>query len=148
MPHAFGPWSKQMTISRFLSTLSVDFRLCFMSSFRCLFLPTESGHDCFSPTAYRHSPSRRKYSAGQNYMNGYATSRKVAGSIPDEVIAFVNKPNPSSRTMALGSTQTLTEMSIRNLPGSKGRSAREADLTAICEPIVYKMREPRCLTTL
>jgi hypothetical protein len=26
-------------------------------------------------------------------------------------------PNPSSRTMALGSTQPLTEMSTRNLPG-------------------------------
>jgi hypothetical protein len=39
--------------------------------------------------------------------------------------------------MSLGSTQPLTEMSTRNLPGGKGRSAREADnLTAICEPIV------------
>jgi hypothetical protein len=39
--------------------------------------------------------------------------------------------------MALGSTQSLTEMSTRNLPGGKGRPAREADdLTAICEPIV------------
>jgi hypothetical protein len=39
--------------------------------------------------------------------------------------------------MALLSTQPATEMSTRNLPGSKGRPAREADnLTAICEPIV------------
>jgi hypothetical protein len=38
--------------------------------------------------------------------------------------------------MYLGSTQPLAEMSTRNLPGSKGRPAREADnLTAICEPI-------------
>jgi hypothetical protein len=43
-------------------------------------------------------------------------SRKVAGSIPDEVIAFFNWRNPSSRTMALGSTQPLTEVSTRNLP--------------------------------
>jgi hypothetical protein len=42
--------------------------------------------------------------------------------------------------MALGSTQPLTEMSTRNLPGVKGRRARGADnLTEICEPIVYKM---------
>jgi hypothetical protein len=35
---------------------------------------------------------------------------------------------------ALGSTQPLTEMSTRNLPGGKGRPARNADnLTAICE---------------
>jgi hypothetical protein len=39
--------------------------------------------------------------------------------------------------MALGSTQPVTEMSTRNLPGDKGRPARGADnLTAICEPIV------------
>jgi hypothetical protein len=39
--------------------------------------------------------------------------------------------------MALGSTQLLTEMNTRNLPGGKERPAREADnLTAICEPIV------------
>jgi hypothetical protein len=38
--------------------------------------------------------------------------------------------------MALGSTQPLTEMSTRNIPGGKGRLARGADnLTAICEPI-------------
>jgi hypothetical protein len=40
-------------------------------------------------------------------------------------------------TMALGSTQPLTEMSIRNLPEAKGRPACKADnLNAICEPIV------------
>jgi hypothetical protein len=52
---------------------------------------------------------------------------------------FFNLPYPSSRIMmALGSTQPLTEMSIRNLPGgSKGRQARKADnLTAICEPTI------------
>jgi hypothetical protein len=39
--------------------------------------------------------------------------------------------------MALRSTQPLTEMSTRNLPGGKGRPARKADnLTAPCEPIV------------
>jgi hypothetical protein len=39
---------------------------------------------------------------------------------------FFNWPNPSSRTMALGSTQPLTEMSTRNLPEHKGPSARKA----------------------
>jgi hypothetical protein len=44
--------------------------------------------------------------------------------------------------MALGSTQSLTEMSTRNLPGDKGRPSPKADnVTAICEPIVYQMRE-------
>jgi hypothetical protein len=40
-------------------------------------------------------------------------------------------------------------MSTSNLPGGKGRPARGADnFTAICELIVYKMWEPRRLTTL
>jgi hypothetical protein len=39
--------------------------------------------------------------------------------------------------MAMGSTQPLTEMSTRNLPGGKGRPVRGADnLTAICDAIV------------
>jgi hypothetical protein len=51
--------------------------------------------------------------------------------------------------MALGSTQSLTEMCTINLPSGKWRPAREADnLTAICEPIIYKMWEPRRLTCL
>jgi hypothetical protein len=63
--------------------------------------------------------------------------RKVAGSMPEEVVGFLNWPNPSSRTMALGSAQPLTGMSTRNFPGCKGRPTRGADnLTAICEPIV------------
>jgi hypothetical protein len=56
--------------------------------------------------------------------------------IPDQV-NFLNLPNPSSRTMALGLSQPLTEMSTRNLPGGKKRPARRADnLAAICEPNV------------
>jgi hypothetical protein len=46
-------------------------------------------------------------------------------SIPDEVIGFFNWPNNSSRTMALGSTQPLTEMSTRIFMGVKsGRRVR------------------------
>jgi hypothetical protein len=56
--------------------------------------------------------------------------------VPYEV-DFFNLPNPSSRTMALGSTQPLTEMSTRNLPGSKKQLAHRADnFVAICEPNV------------
>jgi hypothetical protein len=50
--------------------------------------------------------------------------------------------------MALKSTQRLTEMSTRNLPGGKWPPARGADMTTICEPIVLKMWEPRRLTIL
>jgi hypothetical protein len=59
------------------------------------------------------------------------------GSISDEVIASFSSPNPSSRNVALGSTQRLTEISTRNLPGGKGLPACKADnVIAICEPIV------------
>jgi hypothetical protein len=52
-------------------------------------------------------------------------------------VLFFNSPNPFRRNMALGSTQPLTEMCTRNLPGGKGGPARKADnLIAICEPIV------------
>jgi hypothetical protein len=54
---------------------------------------------------------------------------------------FCNLPNPSGRTMVLGSTQPLTEMSTRNLkkkkPGGKVRPALRADnLADICWPFV------------
>jgi hypothetical protein len=51
--------------------------------------------------------------------------------------------------MALGSSQPLTEISVRNLPGGKERPALRADNhTAICEPSVYQMWQPRRLTTV
>jgi hypothetical protein len=44
-----------------------------------------------------------------------------------DVVDFFNLPNPSSHTMALGSTQPLTKMSTRNFPGGKKQQARRAD---------------------
>jgi hypothetical protein len=38
-------------------------------------------------------------------------------SIADEVIGFFNRPNPSSRTIALESAWPLTDISTRDLPG-------------------------------
>jgi hypothetical protein len=64
----------------------------------------------------------------------HATSRKVLGSIPDEVNEFSNWPNPSGRRKTLGSTEPLIEMNTRNIPESKGQPARKVDsLTAICK---------------
>jgi hypothetical protein len=52
------------------------------------------------------------------------------------IIGFLNWPNTSSRTMVLGSTQPLPEMSTTNFLGGKGRPARKADnFTTICESI-------------
>jgi hypothetical protein len=53
--------------------------------------------------------------------------------IPDEVIRVFNWFNLSSRIMALGSTQPLTEMSTRNLPVGKG--SRRVRLTNSPRPV-------------
>jgi hypothetical protein len=58
--------------------------------------------------------------------------------VPDEVDIF-NSPNPSSRTMALESTQPLTEMCTRKLPGVK--SGRRVVLTTL-RPFMRRMSEP------
>jgi hypothetical protein len=50
-----------------------------------------------------------------SWLRHRATSREVAGSIPNYVIVNFHWHNPSGRTMALGSTQPLTEMSTRNI---------------------------------
>jgi hypothetical protein len=57
--------------------------------------------------------------------------------VPDEVDFFM-LPNPSSFTMAPGSTQPLTKMSTRNLPG--GKSGQCAGLTTL-SPSVSRMSE-------
>ena len=51
----------------------------------------------------------------RSWLRHCATSRKVAGSIPDGVIGVFNLNNPSCRTMALGLTYPLTEMCTRNI---------------------------------
>jgi hypothetical protein len=90
---------------------------------------SRASENCNNRNIFSHSPI--------SFFLSNATSRKVSGSIPDEVIGFFNWPNHSSRTMGVGSTQLLTEMSTRNLPGCKGRLAHKADnLTIMCEPIV------------
>jgi hypothetical protein len=49
------------------------------------------------------------------WLRYYSTNRKVASSIPDVVIGTFHRHNPSDRTMALRSTQPLTEMSTRSI---------------------------------
>jgi hypothetical protein len=48
---------------------------------------------------------------------------RFADSTPDDFIEYCSRPNRSSRTVALTSTQPLTEMGTRNLHGGKGRAA-------------------------
>jgi hypothetical protein len=88
----------------------------------------------FAPCSYVASKIMGACGSG-SWLRYFATSRKIAGSIPD-VTGFFSCPNPFSRTMALSSTQPPREMNTRNLPGGKRRPASKADnLTAIGEPI-------------
>jgi hypothetical protein len=56
----------------------------------------------------------------------------------DEAVGSFTWTNPSSRTVALGSTQPLNRNECQKYSwGGKERPARKADnLTFICEPIV------------
>jgi hypothetical protein len=60
------------------------------------------------------------------WLRRYATSRKVEGSGHNDVIEFLKLPDPSSRIMALGITQPLTQMSTRGsfLGVERGRQVR------------------------
>ena len=51
----------------------------------------------------------------RSWLRHCTTSRKVEGSVPNGVIGIFHWYSPSSLTVALGSTQPLTEMSTRNI---------------------------------
>ena len=59
-----------------------------------------------------------------------APNQKVVGSIPNDVIGIFHWHNPSGRTMALGLTQPLTEMSTRNISWG-GKGGRYVGLTTL-----------------
>jgi hypothetical protein len=66
-----------------------------------------------------------------------ATNRNVAGSIPDGVTGIFHCNNPSDRTMALGSTQPLTEWVPVAFPGGKGgRCVRLTTLPPSCAVVM------------
>jgi hypothetical protein len=58
-------------------------------------------------------PFKIKCTRWRSLLRHCATSRKIAGSFPAGVIFHWH--NPSGRTMVLGLTQTLTEISTRNI---------------------------------
>ena len=60
----------------------------------------------------------------RSWLRHCATKRKVAASNSNGVNGFFHWHNPSSRTMALGWTQPLTEMSTRNVSWGKGGPCR------------------------
>jgi hypothetical protein len=67
-----------------------------------------------------------------------ATNRKVTGSIPDGVTGIYHWHNPSDRTIALGSTQPLTETSTRSISwGWRRPAVRLTTLPPSCAVVMY-----------
>jgi hypothetical protein len=58
--------------------------------------------------------TRREYAVASR-LRPCDTRRKVAGSIPNSVIGIFHWRNPSGRTVTLGLTHPLTEMSTRGI---------------------------------
>jgi hypothetical protein len=69
--------------------------------------------------SYIHIRKYVEWGTQRSWFRFYATNRKVTGSIPNDIIESFSWPNSFSRTMALESTQPVTEMSTRSLPGGK-----------------------------
>jgi hypothetical protein len=57
----------------------------------------------------------------RSWLRHCTTSWNVAGSIPNGVTEIFHWHNPSDRTVALGSTQSLTETSTRNISWKGGQ---------------------------
>jgi hypothetical protein len=75
----------------------------------------------------------------RSWLRHCATSRKVAGPIPDGVIGIFHWHNPSGRTMVLVLTRPLTEMSTRNISwGLKATGAYGCQLYYLHVPTVMK----------
>jgi hypothetical protein len=72
----------------------------------------------------------RRGTRWRSWLRHCTTSLMVAGSIPNGVTGIFHGHNPSSRTMALGLTQPLTEYFL----GGKGSHVHRADnlTTFIC----------------
>jgi len=73
-------------------------------------MSSNSSHMTYSTSDNLRTPRRIN-----SWLRYCATSRKVAGSFPDGVIGIFHWHNPSGRNVVLGLTQTLTELSTRNV---------------------------------
>jgi hypothetical protein len=75
----------------------------------------------------------------RSWLRHCTTNRNVAGSIPDGVIGIFQWHNPFGRTVTLGSTLRVTEMSTRNIVWGVWRPVLRADnlTTFMCRVSKY-----------
>jgi hypothetical protein len=80
----------------------------------------------------------------RSWLRLCATGWKFAGSIPDGVVGIFHLRNPYGRTLSLGSTQPLSEMS------SRGKSWGFVGLTILPPSCVDRLKvwEPQSLKTV
>jgi hypothetical protein len=78
-------------------------------------LYTISSYIIITPYIFQPYMNFNQEIAVAQWLKYCATNQKVAGSIPEGVMEFFIDINPSDRTMALGATQPLTEMSTRSI---------------------------------
>jgi hypothetical protein len=69
-------------------------------------------------------------------LRHYATSQKVVDSIPVEVLAIFNWPNPCSLTVAQSWLYLWQEQVPRIFLGVRGMTCKADNLTSICKRIV------------
>ena len=105
----------------FMSLLQYTTQFCFLQTLLPVFTPQIVFQEFLVHLIYFRGTRSR------SWLRHYATIRMVAGSIPDGVIGILHWHNPSGRTMALGLTQPLTEMSTRNISWGIRRPVRTAD---------------------
>ena len=68
-----------------------------------------------------------------------AKNQKVAGSFPNGLIGIFHSRNPSDRTMALGSTQPLIEMSTRRISWNRLGHSRPVTGLIYILPTIYRV---------
>jgi hypothetical protein len=125
----FTPQTLQLSCVSNLSSRPLSDRHGFSNTDRCKIL---SFSLLFSlPVPFYHLPffmsiilsineNLKKFEGARGSEVGWGTMLQPGRSrvqFPMRWLDFFNLPNHSSRTMALGSTQPLTKMSTRNLPG-------------------------------
>jgi hypothetical protein len=64
---------------------------------------------------------------GHAWLRHFLQAERSRIQVPMGLLIFFSLPNPFSRTMALGLTQPLAEMSTRNLPMRLSATSRKAD---------------------
>jgi len=123
----------------------------------CMIITGQSRKWSSQPASkYLHSGLKKKlnlymFKGGtrwRSWVSHCAKSRKVAGSITDGVIGIFYWHNTSDRTMVLGLTQSLTEMSTRNIPwrlkvaGARGWRPYQLHVPIILKSGSLKFLEP------